>query len=354
MPSAERRVVVFIATPLEPENVARIRAVAPGRVEVIAEPDLWPPLRYVADHNGRPGFARTADQETRWRAHLARAEVLWDFAPPGPDGSGGMALAPNVKWVQTTSSGVGQKVRSLGFADSGLLVTTARGVHAGPLAEFVFLALLSHVKLLPHLQEEQRRRRFERLCSDELQGKTLAIVGVGAVGRRVAAIGRAFGMRVIGSTRHATAEQAAARGLDAIYPPARLHEMLGAADAVVAIAPHTDETENLIGAAAFAAMKPGVVFVNIGRGATVDEDALVAALRSGRVAFAALDVFRVEPLPAESPLWDMPNVLISPHSASTTFAENARITDIFCHNLRCYLDGRIADMRNVLDKRRLY
>jgi phosphoglycerate dehydrogenase-like enzyme len=354
MQSAARRLVVFVTTPLEPENVARIQAVDPRRVEVIAEADLWPPLRYVADHKGRDGFVRTAAQEARWRAHLARADILWDFAPAAPDGGGGMALAPNVKWVQTTSSGVGQMVRALGFADSDLLVTTARGVHAGPLSEFVFMALLSHVKLLTHLQAEQRRRRFERLCGDELCGKTLAIIGVGAVGRRVAEVGRVFGMRVIGMTRHATNEQAAARGLDAIYPPARLHEMLGLADAVVLIAPHTDETEKLIDAAAFAAMKDGVVFVNIGRGATVDEDAMIAALRSGKIAFAALDVFATEPLPAASALWDMPNVLISPHSASTAFGENARITEIFCHNLRCYLDGRIGAMRNVLDKRRLY
>lgn len=354
MKSPARRLVVFIATPLEPENVARIRAVAPERVEVIAEPDLWPPLRYVADHKGQAGFARTREQEARWRAHLARAEVLWDFAPADRDGNGGMALAPNVRWVQTTSSGVGQMVRELGFADSDLLVTTARGVHAGPLTEFVFLALLSHVKLLPHLQAEQRKHRFERLCSDELAGKTLAIVGVGQVGTRVAQLGRAFGMRVIGCTRHATEEQALSRGLDAIYPPARLHELLGLADAVVLIAPHTDETERLFDAGAFAAMRPGAVFVNIGRGATVDEPAMVDALRSGRLGFAALDVFAVEPLPAASPLWDMPNVLISPHSASTAFGENARIAEIFCHNLRCYLDGRLGEMRNVLDKKRLY
>jgi phosphoglycerate dehydrogenase-like enzyme len=354
MHSAARRLVVFVTTPLEPEHVARIRAVAPDRVEATAEPDLWPPPRYIADHQGDSGFTRTAEQEARWRRHLARADVLWDFAPADPDGSGGMALAPGVKWVQTTSSGVGQLVRELGFADSELLVTTARGVHAGPLAEFVFLALLSHVKLLPHLAEEKKKRRFERLCSDELAGKTLAIIGVGEVGTRVARVGRAFGMRVIGSTRNATPEQAAARGLDAIYPPARLREMLAQADAVVLVAPHTDETKNLIDAAAFAAMKHGVVFVNIGRGATVDEQALISALRSGKIGFAALDVFAVEPLPPASPLWDLPNVLISPHSASTAFNENARIADIFCHNLRCYLDGRVADMRNVLDKRRLY
>ncbi|MBM3601049.1 MAG: D-2-hydroxyacid dehydrogenase [Alphaproteobacteria bacterium] len=346
--------VVFIATPLEPEQVARIRSVAPNRVEVIAEPDLWPPQRYVADHKGVDGFRRTAEQEARWRAHLGRAEVLWDFAPNGPDGAGGMALAPQVKWVQTTSAGVGLLVKQLGFQDSDLLVTTASGVHAGPLAEFVFLALLVHVKELGRLKDEQRGRRWERYCGDELAGKTLGVIGAGRTCAQVLAIGRAFGMRVIAGVRTAGADRAAKLGADAVYPPARLHELLGEADAVVLAAPHTAETENMIDAAAFGAMKDGVVFINIGRGRTVDEAALVEALRSGKIGFAGLDVAAVEPLPVASPLWDMPNVLICPHSASTVGRENERITDIFCHNLRCYLDGRRDAMRNVLDKARMY
>ncbi len=349
-----KRLTVFIATPLEEQHVARIRAVAPDRVEVIAEPDLWPPQLYVADHKGDPAFQRNAEQEARWRRHLARAEVLWDFAPRDADGTGGMALAPKVRWVQTTSSGVGQLVKELGLQDSDLLVTNARGVHAGPLAEFVFMALLAHVKRLAHLKREQAARHWERYCGEELDGRTLAVIGPGQVGARVAAVGRAFGMRVIASARDARPERAAALGLDALFPPSGLHAMLGEADAVVLSAPHTPETDKLIDAAAFAAMKDGAVFVNIGRGQSVDEAAMVDALRRGKLAFAALDVFAVEPLPPESPLWAMENVLICPHSASTVHAENGRITDIFCHNLRCYLDGRPEAMRNVLDKRRMY
>ena len=348
------RLSIFIATPLEPEHVERIRSVAPDRVEVIAEPDLWPPRRYVADHKGPASFVRTAEQEVRWRRHLARAEVLWDFPPPAADGSGGFSLAPNVKWVQTTSSGVGQMVKQLGLQDSDLLVTIAKGVHAGPLAEFVFMALLSHVKRLDYLQREQRARRWERYCTDELAGRTLAVIGAGKVGARIAAIGRGFGMRVVASVRTTTGGRAAAMGVDALYPPGGLLTMLGEADAIVLIAPHTPETENMIDHAAFAAMKDGVAFVNIGRGQTVDEAALIAALRSGKVAFAALDVCAVEPLPADSPLWDMPNVLISPHSASTVGRENELIAEIFCHNLRCYLDGHHEAMLNILDKVRMY
>lgn len=347
---ATERPVVFITTPLETEHVARIRTVAPDRLEVIAEADLWPPQRYVADHKGKDGFARTADQEARWRAHLGRADIMWDFPPHAAD----LVHAPNLKWVQTTSSGVGQMVQRLGDTAARVLVTTARGVHAQPLAEFVFLGLLTHIKRLDFLKAEQKAHRWERYCGDELAGKTLVVIGAGQVGGRIAAIGKAFGMRVLAGVRSASAGRAASMGVDAVFPPDKLHAVLPEADAVVLIAPHTPDTENLIDERAFDLMKHGVVFVNIGRGLCIDEEAMIARLGTGKIGFAALDVARTEPLPASSPLWDMPNVLISPHSASTVGAENSRIADIFCHNLRCYLEGRRGDMRNVLDKARLY
>ncbi len=345
---------VFIATPLEPEHVDRIRAVDPGRLEVIYEPDLLPPTRYVSDHKGVDGFVLTAEQETRWRSHLARADVLWDFPPPASDGTEGLAFATNLKWIQTTSSGVGQRVQRLGLDVSDVLITTARGVHAGPLTEFVFLTLLSHVKRLRHLERAQRNHGWDRYCGSELEGKTLAVIGAGGVGRRVAAVGRAFGMRVVALKRRGSERTADQVGVDALFAPEKLHEMLSGADALVLSIPHTKETEGLIDAAAFAALKPGAVFVNVARGQVVDEASLIDALRSGRIAFAGLDVFAVEPLAKDSPLWDMPNVLVSPHSASTAESENGKITDVFCYNLRCYLDGRREDMKNVFDKVRLY
>ena len=126
------------------------------------------------------------------------------------------------------------------------------------------------------------------------------------------------------------------------------------ADVVVLSCPHTPETENMIDAAAFDAMRDDVIFINIARGKVVVEPELVKALERGKIAFAALDVFATEPLPVDSPLWAMDNVIVSPHSGSTALSENGKITDIFCHNLRCFLDGRTDDMRNVLDKSRLY
>lgn len=350
----DRRLVVFITTPLEEEYAAQIQAVAPEQIEVIYDPEIFPPMRYVADHYGPPGFRLSPELQERYLAHLKRADILWDFPSLLPEGVTFTDAAPNVKWVQTTSSGVGQAVARMGLTESDLLVTTASGVHAEPLAEFVFLTFLMHVKQLAMLQERQRAHQWERFCSDSLSGKTLAIVGPGRIGQQVAKVARAFNMRVIGLGRTAGPERAAELGFDALYTRDQLHEMLGKADAVVLCMPHTPETENMIDRAAFEAMKDGVLFVNIARGSVVDEDALIDALRSGKIAFAGLDVFRVEPLPADSPIWDMPNVLVNSHSASTAYTENAKITEIFTHNLRCYLDGRLDEMRNVLDKRRMY
>ena len=340
---------IFIATPLAPANVETIRSVDPARVEVIYEPDLLPPTRYVGDHGGAP-FARNKDQERRWREALSSADILWDLPRSADD----MAAASRVKWIQTTSTGVGQDVKALGIQDSDILITTARGVHAGPLAEFVFMALLAHFRGLPYLMAEQQAHRWVRYCGEEIAGKTIAVLGAGDLARGIAKIGRAFDMRVVAVARDVHKERGHAHLFDAVYPKKDLHRVLSASDAFVVTVPHTPATENMVDDAAFRAMKPGIAFVNIGRGQIVDENALISHLRSRHVGFACLDVTAVEPLPPESEFWDMPNVLISPHSASTVTTENNKITDIFCYNLRCYLDGRTNDMKNILDKRLMY
>lgn len=345
---------IFISTPLESEHVEQIRSVAPDRLNVICETDLLPPTRYTADHHGKGGFYRSPEQEHRWRENIARTDIFWDFPPKSADGTGGIDLALNVKWVQTTSSGVGQLVVNLGLQHKDIIVTTASGVHAGPLAEFFLLGVLMHFKRLSHLKSEQKTHHWERYCGDDLNGKVLAIVGAGRVGRHIAEVGRCLGMRVIALDLELAPDRAAELGFEEIFPSTGLHQMLAQADVVVLSVPHTPDTERLIDAQAFGAMKEGVVFVNIARGQVVDEPALIEALQSGRIGFAALDVFAIEPLPQDSPLWDMPNVLVSPHSASTVASENAKITDIFCHNLRCYLDDRIDEMKNVLDKSKMY
>jgi len=342
-----KKLKVLIASPLEDEQVARIRAVAPDRVNVVHLPHLLPPTRYTADHTGVAGFERAPDDERTWREQLAEADILWDFPADLADGTPGLAVASKVKWIQATSSGIGQKVEKLGLQGTDILLTTARGVHATPLSEFVFHSLISHWKRIAHVQAEQARHHWERFCGEELAGKTLAIIGVGGVGRRIIKIGRAFDMRLVALARPGSNHMAETLGVDRLFARDELHQMLGEADALVLIMPLVPETHHMIDRAAIAAMKPGMVLVNIARGAVIDEQAMIDALKSGGISFAALDVFTTEPLPESSPLWDLPNVLVSPHSASTATSENAKIADIFCHNLECFIDDRFDDMKNM-------
>lgn len=341
---------IFIASPLDSAHAETIRTVDPQRVEVIHEPDLLPPTRYVADHTGRGDFVRDSAQQRRWLEQLSRADILWDLPRTAAD----LAVAQRLKWIQTTSTGIGQPVQELGLHRSDIILTTARGVHAGPLAEFVIMGLLTHFRGLRHLDAEQRAHRWVRYCGEEVAGKTVTVIGAGDLARGVAKVARALDMRVVAIARDLPKSRAHAHLFDGLYDGKDLHRVLAASDAVVVAVPHTAETENMIDAAAFAAMKPRAVFVNIGRGAVVDEAAMIGALNSGHLGFACLDVAAVEPLPADSPLWDMPNVLISPHSASTVTTENAKITEIFCYNLRCFLDQRFEDMKNIFSKDLLY
>lgn len=348
----QERVRVVIASPLEDEHAAAIAAAFPERVELIHRPDLLPPPRYRNDHDGDPAWSRTPAQETAWWDLLAGAEVLWDF-PLDAHADLRQAM-PRLRWVQTTSAGVGQLVRRLGLAGSDLVVTTASGLHGQPLAEFAFAALLFHTKRIAHLQAEQRAHHWERYSAGELAGQVMAIVGPGRIGQEVARLARAFRMEVWALARDSDPARAAALGVDRLFPREALPEMLAGADCLVLCAPHTAETEGMIGAAELRALPPGAVLVNIARGAMVDEDALIAVLREGHLGLAALDVFREEPLPPSSPLWDLPNVLVCPHSASTVDTENARLTERFIANMERYLAGDIDAMGPRLDTVRLY
>ena len=339
---------LLIASPLEDEYVAHLRALAPDRLQVLHDKALLPTPRYLNDHKGHP-FQRTPEQQARWQSMLSKASILFDL-PAAED----MPFLSNLAWVQTTSTGVGPAVDRLGLDKLGVLVTTARGVHAGPLAEWTFMALLSHLRGLDAMKAEQQARRWERTCSEDLAGRTLVLLGAGDLARGCARVARALDMHVVAVARDPSRARAHGALFDSIMPTEELHLALALADVLVTTVPHTAATTGMLDAAAFAALKPGAMFVNIGRGTAVDHPALIEALRSGTVSFAALDVTDPEPLPPESPLWSMPNVLISPHSASTVRRENARITEIFAHNLRCWLDGRHAEMRNVLDTRLMY
>lgn len=343
------RLNLLMTTYLEPEYVAALRAVSP-RLNVIYEPELIPTSRYPGDHYN--SIVRTPEQEARWLPLLAQADILFDFDPTHREDL--PELAPRVRWVQGSSAGIGQFVRRMRYADRmpGAVFTTASGTHARPLAEFCLLAMLTFTKGMLRMVADQRARRWERFAGTELGGRTLGILGVGKIGAEVARLARGLDMRVIGAKRTVAGVDPASLYLDALYGPDQLDELLAQSEFLVIVTPHTDSTEQLIGARELALLPRGAVLINIGRGAVLDEAALVAALHAGQLGGAALDVFTQEPLPADSPFWDAPNLLISPHSGSTSERENARLTELFCENLRRYLAGQ--PLLNVLDLEQLY
>jgi phosphoglycerate dehydrogenase-like enzyme len=340
---------VVIASPLEAELVARIQAGEP-RADVLFEPDLLPPARYPGDHRGDPAFRRDAAAEARWRALLDRAEVL--FGIPG-DTAQGLAAAvaglPRLRWIHATSAGAGEQVREADLPAEALkrvTVTTSSGVHAVPLAEFSILGLLAMAKELPRFVEDQRARAWPEVRRPlrDLAGQTLFLVGLGEIGREVARLGKALGMRTVGFRRTQGPPPAC---VDEVHGPERLAELAGRADAMVVSLPLTDQTAGLIDRATIDHLPASCIFVNIGRGGVVDEPALIEALRERRIAGAVLDVFATEPLPEDSPLWTLPNVLVTPHAAALSARENERIVELFVDNLRRYLDGR--PLRNVVE-----
>ena len=335
---------VMIATPLEEELAGRVAAADP-RVELLFDPALLPPARYPGDHGGDPEFRRDPDGEARWRAMLDRAEVLLGIPGDSADALAGLLAGahPDLRWVHATNAGAGELVRHAGLDRDALdrvAVTTSSGVHAVPLAEFAVLGLLAVAKDLPGLAAVQRTRSWPTVRQPlrELRGQTLMLVGLGEIGREVARLGKALGMRTVGVRRSARSS-GAPPFTDEVHGADRLPELAGRADAMVVSLPLTGETAGLLDRATIERLPPACIFVNVGRGGVVDEAALVDALRERRIAGAVLDVFATEPLPPDSPLWTLPNVLVSPHAAALSQHENERIVELFVANLRRFLAG---------------
>lgn len=333
------RVTVAIVTPFEAELVDSIRAVSEA-IEVLHEPDLLPAARYPGDHHGVDGFRRDANAERRWQALLGRAEVLLGLPDDSPAAlAAAVRTNPGLRWVQGMAAGTGEQVRRAQLSAEELervTITSTSGVHVGPLAEFCLLGLLAFTRGLPRLRADQQAHHWDHYPVDELRGRTLLILGLGAIGTEVARLARAFGMHTVGINRRGLSESA---HVDETHRLEALDDLLERADALVITLPLTSETRGLLDAQQIGRLKPGAILVNVGRGGVVDEPALVEALRERRLAGAALDVFATEPLPTDSPLWDLPNVLISPHTAALSIHENERIAELFRENLRRYLAG---------------
>jgi phosphoglycerate dehydrogenase-like enzyme len=334
-----KRVPVVIASPLEAELVDRLRAVD-ERLDVQFEPDLLAPPRHPTDQGSAPLFQRTPEQDRRFAELVAGAEVLYGI--PGDDAAQlawAIRSAPGLRFVQGTWAGAGQQVRRAELSAEELervTICSASGVHAVPLAEWCMFGLLAFAKQLPRLRRDAVARQWPHYPTTELRGQTMLVVGVGSIGLEVARLASAFGMRVVGVKRNATEQLP---HVESVHPPEQLPELVAEAHAIVLSLPLTDETQGLIDRETIARMRDGAIFVNVGRGQVVDEDALIEALRSGKLAGAALDVTYTEPLPPESPLWELENVILSPHTAAFSWHENERIVELFAENLRRYLSG---------------
>lgn len=274
---------------------------------------------------------------------LAQADAIFVWHGRGQDIEAAWAAAGRVGWIHGASAGV-DKLLSPAIVASDVVVTNSRGIFDGPLAEYALALVLHFAADLGPTLAAQRERRWAPRQYRRLAGRTLVVVGAGPIGRAVGRLAQAFGMRVRLVGRRARPDPAWGR----IEAVADLPALLPGAAFVVLVAPSTPETQGLFGAAQFAALDPGAVLVNIGRGALVDEGALLEALRSGRLGGAALDVFAEEPLPPGHPLWSEPGVIVSPHMAGDFAGFEAALVARFREELDAWLAGR--PLQNVVDK----
>jgi phosphoglycerate dehydrogenase-like enzyme len=267
-----------------------------------------------------------------------------------------LARAPRLSWVHSATSGV-ERALTPASRERRLIVTNARGVFSRPIAEYVLMMILAVSRRLPQLLELQRERTWQPLEGAELRDVTIGIVGLGSIGRSVAALAKSFGCRVVAVRRHSgdstprsseddgpnvTDEQ-----LDRVGGPETLPELLAESDFIVLAAPLTPETEDLINAETLAMVKPGAWLITVARGRLIDERALLRALRDSHLGGAVLDTFRDEPLPPMSSFYDLPNVIVTPHTAWSSGRVLDRSVELFCDNLRRFATGE--PLLNVVD-----
>ena len=267
-----------------------------------------------------------------------------------------LARAPRLAWVHSATSGV-ERALTPAARERGLIVTNARGVFSRPIAEYVLMMILAVSRRLPQLLELQRERTWQPLEGAELRDVTVGIIGLGSIGRAVGALATAFGCRVVAVRRRPEQGEAVSRGgddpsfgeamLDRVGGPETLPQLLGESDFIVLAAPLTPETEDMIDAETLAMVKPGAWLINVARGRLIDERALLRALRDGPLGGAVLDTFREEPLPALSSFYELPNVIVTPHTAWSSGRVLDRSVELFCDNLRRFATGE--PLLNVVD-----
>jgi phosphoglycerate dehydrogenase-like enzyme len=278
---------------------------------------------------------------------MAEAEILYTArALPEPE------KVPNLRWIQFHYSGIDHAVEH-SLLRSEVKVTTLSGAAAPQMAEFVLAAMLALARKFPTMMDDRREKRwtedrFRRFEPAELRGSTVGVVGYGSIGREIARLCRAFGATVLASKRDlkrlpdtgytlADVGDREAELAARLYPPQALGSMAAECDFLVVVVPLTPATRGLLGEKVLKKLKPGAFLIDVSRGGIVDHSALLEALNSGRLAGAALDVYPVEPLPETSPLWNLPNLIVSPHVAGASPRYLERATDLFAENLRRYV-----------------
>jgi phosphoglycerate dehydrogenase-like enzyme len=333
---------VLLTVPFGEEFRARIAAVDP-RLNVR---DATPHLRQFLRGELPEEADALALAERDAAELLTSTEVIvgWARFPVAA-----LPWAENLRWIQAVSAGVDRlDPRVL----ARVTLTNGNGLGAEPIAEHVICHLLMLARGAPIYFRRQVEHRWERgVQARVVSGMTMGIVGMGAIGSAVAARARALGLRVI-AIRRSVARRGPDAVADEVCPPDDLPYLLAESDVVVLATPLTPETRGLIGEPELRAMRPGSYLINIARGGVVDEAALIRALSDGHLGGAGLDVFATEPLPADSPLWDLPTVIVTPHVAASSDRYMHRVAELVCDNVRRYLDGR--PLRNLVDSERGY
>ena len=314
MPTDDGRTVLLLSDNVWNAHRERIERVAPGMV----------PLVYEGDQPFPDEVLETVD-------------IAFFSSDCWPERTRGIILsitnAKNLKWLQTFSAGVDSPF-FVQLMERGVTLSNSSGATASPIAQTAILYMLALSRDMRTWMRNQDDKKWQQHKIDELDGASLAVVGMGPIGMEIARIGVALNMKVEAVRRTARGDEPCPT-----FSMHELHDVLGRADWVASALPLTPDTRHVFDTKAFAAMRPGARFINVGRGELVDEQALVAALQSGHLAGAGLDVFATEPLPAESPLWGMDNVIVTPHNSGSSTTSNRRSEEIFLDNLERWVAG---------------
>ncbi len=329
------KVKVVVMTPVSDESLKLIAGVSP-RVNMIVASDLFRQERKGDAEAGKKLDAILADAEVVFGRFELEQNVT--------------TRAPKLKWIQTMGAGVNRYLTKE-LIQSPIVMTNASGIHATPIGEYIVTMMLMLTKDIPLYYQRQQKKEWKKTDVGVLRDKTVGIVGLGNIGREAARLSKAFGAKVVSMHRSAKVGERA-RYVDIMLPRERLTELLKQCDFVVLSVPLTAETKNLISERELRAMKPSAYLINIARGDIVDEPVLIRALKEHWIAGAALDVFSKEPLPKESELWELPNVILTPHVAAQTPEQDWLATQLFADNLRRYLQGK--RLRNIVNKQRGY